>query len=389
MFFLVFLIVLLKLIFSPLGADGAEAQHPLFYLPDVFVLIASSFVLAKSKPSATRTKIIGFILLAFFFVFISSLANDKSFLASCQAAVKTLLPLFFLVAMLSAANNANAHAIYKCAHGLSLCILILSTLGFIFFAADANRGDSWLPAYFSGLHTSTYVLFGGVISAYACFKYKKSRANRLYLHFYFVFSLAMFTFGWGVRTILFSSILFFVSIYFSRIKIDPALTLICTFSFGIFLLITLMGFEIISFKEFDLYTSGRISMYGEKVDFISKFDFFDWMWGRGAGSDLMISDVWWWAKKGSHNDFLTLFVENGTIFMISLLSVFYLIYTRYCVSAEQKSILVVILFSSLVSNGYLTRPMPFYCLIFPFIIFSYRLTPTRKPLTLTSLERFR
>ena len=33
--------------------------------------------------------------------------------------------------------------------------------------------------------------------------------------------------------------------------------------------------------------------------------------GKGSGSDLVFTEVWWWDHKGSHNDFISLFI-NGS-----------------------------------------------------------------------------
>ena len=117
-------------------------------------------------------------------------------------------------------------------------------------------------------------------------------------------------FGWGVRTILISFLLFHILYYLSIKNIgNPFSNFLKIFITLLVLIVILLQTNIISFDNIDLVSSGRISMYYEKFSLIRNFSITEVLLGKGFGSDLIFTDVWWWDTKGSHNDFITIFLK--------------------------------------------------------------------------------
>lgn len=379
----IFFAILAKLTISPLFNDTTHLQSNsiALYTPDALIIISACFALTRKKPTKSILKAIACMLIAVSTVITSSIINEKPIAQAIQNLLKTISPLLLLLATLSIAKEKNSLSIYKHTKALSISIILLTILGFLFLPPSLNRGKVWLPAYFSGLHTSAYVILGGLLCAYSCYKFNKSNQNKLILLFYGTTTLSLLLTGWGVRTGVLSLLMFAISIHLSRIKIDPLATLIISTTLSVALTITIISLELISYQEFDFFTSGRLSMYSEKIQFLSNYNVYEWLFGKGYGSDLMLSSIWWWAEKGSHNDFLTFLTENGMTFLASLAFMIFIFYYKILKKPEQKAVMVIIVLSSLVSNGYLVRPLPFYCIIFPLALFALtskntKITPT-------------
>ena len=119
----------------------------------------------------------------------------------------------------------------------------------------------------------------------------------------------------------------------------------------------------------DLLTSGRLSMYDEKFSLIKNFTITEFLIGKGYGSDLIFTEEWWWAALGSHNDFISLFFENGLLFlflfMITLINIYKLFQSNL-----GRCIFLTIIFTSIVSTGFFVRPMSMYIMVMVFIILS-------------------
>ena len=104
-------------------------------------------------------------------------------------------------------------------------------------------------------------------------------------------------------------------------------------------------------------------MYGEKVIQLSENSLFSWVAGNGSGSDLIETDVWWWAAKGAHSDLITFLVEGGLVYLLCTLFVMYKLYSSF-ERSNSRFIIIALLFTSTFSNGYLVRPLAAYLLFF-------------------------
>jgi hypothetical protein len=171
-------------------------------------------------------------------------------------------------------------------------------------------------------------------------------------------------FGYNVRTPLLMYLLYAITmVYLVPDIIFKALIL----RFLIFAPLILL-FIILSVDLNEL-SSGRIDMYIEKANQLFEFGFIDWLFGKGAGSDLIASDVWWWEKKGAHSDLITYLVENGIVYLLF----FALLFLRLTLIKKKAniiymSILIGGLITSTISNGIFSRPIAAYLF---FIVLAY------------------
>ena len=110
-------------------------------------------------------------------------------------------------------------------------------------------------------------------------------------------------------------------------------------------------------------------MYGEKIDQLAGYNFFEWLFGKGSGSDLIITEIWWWEKKGAHSDVITFLIENGIIYLLLFI---YMFIKLAILSVKVNLIYLVILlgclFSSTISNGIFSRPIAGYIM---FMVLAY------------------
>ena len=109
-------------------------------------------------------------------------------------------------------------------------------------------------------------------------------------------------------------------------------------------------------------------MYIEKYHQLSRNTLAAWFIGNGYLSDLILTDVWWWAPKGAHSDFITFLVEGGIFYLGGF---FYCIRTLMKMHANlpEKLIVVAILSTSMFSNGVFARPIAAYLLSLVFVIY--------------------
>jgi hypothetical protein len=117
-------------------------------------------------------------------------------------------------------------------------------------------------------------------------------------------------------------------------------------------------------------------MYVEKLNSLRSYSFIEWLFGKGYGSDLVSTEVWWWSKKGSHSDIITFIIENGLVY----LSLFVLLFARLITLSRKLNLLffaiiIGLLISSTISNGVIVRPTAGYVL---FIVLAYIYVNTEK-----------
>jgi len=365
MIILFYFLILIKLIISPLSL---KFNNFLIYLPDLFLVIVCIIFFLKET---NRKKIFLFYLIfvQILIVIISSLVNDLSIISSVQNISRTLLPLAILVFLINEPRISLAYNLDKLGFYLCLAVIILSVYAFLNFEPEINRGLILLPSYFGGVHTSSYILLSSFFILFTIyFKNQNNFKIKLFYITYIILCFYMFSIGWAVRTILLSIILFFY-LYFFSFKINKGPIKSFTFLFVLILIILLIlnTFNLLDFQNLDQFSSGRLSMYKEKLILISNFSLKEFFLGKGYGSDLIFSQVWWWAEKGSHNDYITLFYENGILFMIIFLILLNKLYKLLSTNIE-KSLFIIILFTSFISNGFLTRPIAMYLIILSFLI---------------------
>ena len=302
--------------------------------------------------------IISFIM--FFLNIITGIINQKAIIESLNYTFKLFVPIY-LFCFLIMYNKTTYFEIKKVVFRTIYLCVILTIIAIIFFNPSFNRLRNYLPIYFDGIHTHSYVL----VSIFIGLSFKLYVLKKYYtMVIFFFLSILFMYFGYNVRTPLLMYLLYAITmVYLVPDIIFKALIL----RFLIFAPLILL-FIILSLDLNEL-SSGRIDMYIEKANQLFEFGFIDWLFGKGAGSDLIASDVWWWEKKGAHSDLITYLVENGIVYLLF----FALLFLRLTLIKKKAniiymSILIGGLITSTISNGIFSRPIAAYLF---FIVLAY------------------
>ena len=317
-----------------------------------FALVASWFV----KPMSNNAKSVVYAVGALFFLnFITWTVSDVSFVDQSRIFLKTILPILCLLLFIDLAKNKPYRYIFI-VKGTGLVVLACTMYGFMFFDPEYNRLEQWQPAYFSGLHTTAYVW---VAMCFLVILLQKKITTMVA-----VWVISMIAIGevWGVRTAQAAILLYGIFTLYDHVpskylktsaKILPII--------GILLGAAYLYVSPSMQDLLDQFMSGRISMYGEKINQLYNSSVTAVLFGGGAGSDLITTDIWWWAKKGSHNDYFTIFVEQGVVY-IGVFVIVLSFLVKLVAIKQQKNILLVYMVISLFSNGIMVRPLAAYIL---------------------------
>lgn len=310
-----------------------------------------------------------FWLLLFFFVLSTLMYTNAGGGAAISQHLKVYLPLLFFSMLASYFHRNKASAI-----GFSRLIAIITAfllvLGLLILPVSMNRMEVWWPSYFGGLHTTAYMAMAVLFISYA-FVLNGRLSGRTFVVISALILLCIF-FGWGVRTAASAIVLLIFFVYLRKVKLGNAPLLLLSFPLMILGMIFILVF-VVGTDEFDYLTSGRISMYQDKFKQLAGNSMINWLIGNGAGSDLIETDIWWWAAKGAHSDLLTFLVEGGVGYLLVTLAVIVKIY-KLLGKSEARFFLFVFVFTSTFSNGYFTRTLPAYVFLFSLALafaFSY------------------
>ena len=101
--------------------------------------------------------------------------------------------------------------------------------------------------------------------------------------------------------------------------------------------------------------SGRIGTWLGRIDLLSRRDVPTLLFGSGPGSDRFVSEIWWWEKKDSHNDFLTIILESGLVGFLAVLLFLFLLFRR--LGRDGLPLAWFLLSGSSLSNALLQRPI--------------------------------
>jgi hypothetical protein len=94
------------------------------------------------------------------------------------------------------------------------------------------------------------------------------------------------------------------------------LAVLLVVAFGLALALVPLLFGIIHLPTWDEMvemSSGRVSMWLQKAAILADSSLAEWLFGHGEGSDWIVSEVWWWSAKDSHNDFIRLLNQQGLV----------------------------------------------------------------------------
>ncbi|MDB9805161.1 hypothetical protein OAC12_03395 [Porticoccaceae bacterium] len=319
----------------------------------LIVLLNGRYILKKAHPVLFAGALAAGAHLLSTIIFDS---RYNSPLTSISYSLGTLLPFALLVVIVRFCRGYPSQ--FNRLAGLS-CIFIVA----IFLVSAAildpydNRGVPWWGIYMHGLHSTAYVFGAAVVYlAVICIRSQNlvSAVGLLSGGF-----LCLFL-GWGVRSASFAVLILLIGILWRKMhmpSVFKAMVILSAFM-SVILVLTLA----VEPEDLSQVSSGRTVMYAAKVLQLLDNSALAWIIGNGAGSDLIESDIWWWAAKGAHSDVITFLVEGGIISLISIMYCCYWVFIR--VDYHGKLIMVGLLFTSVISNGYLVRPEAAYLLCF-------------------------
>jgi hypothetical protein len=307
---------------------------------------------------------------------ITGLINNVSILQSLTLTLKLLSPFMLFCALVIYQNKKGENIKPFLIKIFKLCAF-LSLIAIIFFNPTFNRLQNFLPIYFDSIHTHSYILVS-IFIGIGYFLYREEKIYSMIL--FLIISFLFFWLGYNVRTSLIMYLIYIVTMFFLVSNIFKVLFVkLLIFIPLIIVLVLLIKSEL----DINELSSGRTSMYSDKIDQLSTYNFVEWMFGRGYGSDLILTDVWWWDKKGAHSDFITFVVENGILFLIAFMVLFlFLITLLKKVNIIFVSIIFACFFSSIISNGIFVRPLASYvlCMVLAYIFYDIMTINKRKDL---------
>lgn len=291
----------------------------------------------------------------------TAIYNDLSLIQSLNLAFKICAPVYlFIVVMLH--YKQDPEGCRKTMLYFFIYCFVLILIGLAIFDVSFNRDKNRLPVYFNGIHTHCYII--AVISMGFCTLLRK--ANPWLLYGFMVISFAFLVLGYNVRTAVVLYFLFIAATLYYKDAFFKN-----TFAKALAYVPFILGLALVYLRNFDFdkFSSGRLTMYEEKLNLLAEYSFLEYILGRGKGADLITTSEWWYAAKGSHNDYLTFLVEYGVLFTL----VFIALIASFILLKKRTSIMAAVLvlgyaITSAISNGLAVRPLAAYMF---FILLAY------------------
>ncbi|MHB2266474.1 O-antigen ligase family protein [Aliihoeflea sp. PC F10.4] len=238
-----------------------------------------------------------------------------------------------------------------------LCVAItLAALWPALTAAPVDYAGTLRPATFTGgpegVHSSGYVTAAALIGVMVLWQRRWLATGWSILLGAPLLTLVM---AYQVRTtwMMVAAYLITCLILHFRRQSRDAFWLLLPIGGMLALLIALAFSANVNFVEL---SSGRTSVYEERLDLIASRPVPELLFGTGPGSELLPSTVWWWEAKNSHNDFIDLTIQIGVLGLG--LFVLLLVTTGRVLDEARIPLYVMFVTSSLFSNGLLARPIP-------------------------------
>ena len=176
--------------------------------------------------------------------------------------------------------------------------------------------------------------------------------------FFLIFSFLVLYIGYNVRTALLMYIVYIFMLLFLMHDFFKYLWLQIVVLIPVLLLMVLFTIQSIDINKL---SSGRIEMYGDKFEILKEYNFLEFAFGKGAGSDFIKTESWWWEEMGSHSDFITYTVENGLIYLMAFITIiFSLLPYILKINLIFFTFILCYFISSIISNGIADRPLAGY-----------------------------
>lgn len=287
----------------------------------------------------------------------TEMLNNGYLIYALFGVLKFIVPFLFLFVLLKG-YDTNPELVMGWIKFIVFLIFFLSAVGLALLEREPNRGELFLPPYFLSLHQSAYTLLMAAVAAYflgvgKLIPFRLALALTLY-------AVGMIFFGWGVRTAMVSWVVFavlenFRSDFKKWFAAYVFLTIGVLVMFVTFLLFGAGGFD---YEQLVHFSSGRLDMWGLKLGMFSDSTLLEMLFGHGAGSDIVKSDIWWWAAKDSHNDYLRILTENGIFGLTIAVSFLLSIYMAFRQRIFILPLIAMFTATGLFSNGLFFRPVP-------------------------------
>ena len=228
--------------------------------------------------------------------------------------------------------------------------------GLVLLPPSLNRGgEEFWPVYFASLHTTSYLIV--VCAGLSLYLYEGGHLGRRLLTALALFSIVLVFHGWGVRTSMVAAVAFGVVYLIQASRMAPLAFFVLT-AFGLAVAFVPLLFGLIhlpSWDEMVELSSGRVSMWLQKIDILANSSLLEWLFGHGEGSDWIVSEVWWWSAKDSHNDFIRLLNQQGLLGLGGVLLVL-AVWARIFPPGVAAPLLAALVASTAFSNGIMFRP---------------------------------
>lgn len=271
---------------------------------------------------------------------------------SLSEAIRELAPMLALIAyVVGSARIRQKTLLFWC------FVLLASAVGHALLLPNVYLTPSYrLAPFSSGMHTSAYV----VASISICIWNIRSNSKVYgFVRIMMWGACVALLFGYGVRTAQLLLLVYFF-LEFCRLVILPrfgtmfSLSLVVSAILTVFPVSLAVIYFLYGFDQLSTFTSGRLANYIQRFDLIGERDLLQFLLGTGPGSDRLVTDVWWWEEKDSHNDLIHLLWVGGAL---SLCALFGLLYATWKIERRHFSAFVVaLLLTSASSNALLARP---------------------------------
>lgn len=369
----IYLLVGMKLVAAVLLGENEEgAQSGLALLPklvDGLIVLMGIAGLALAPSTKRKWRVIALVAALLTMAAASQLIAGRALAEVWLTLAKFIAPLLVLSACLL---NQNATGGAASARAIVWWVVALAVAGLAFVEPSFRNGQEWLPAYFSGAHTSAYV---GIFTVCIAVTVRDREWWRLFPALPVVALLYMVVLGWGVRTAIFSAAIAIAYIVFKRASSNHKLLLA---SLGSLAILSLGVFALasghVTSASLEEFSSGRTSVWLSRLGQIGSRSPVEWLLGTGIGSNVTYSEVWWWELKDSHNDFLAVAYEQGAVGLGLTLMFMLSVYRLGPRSMAWNAVWLMYLVCSVLSNGLMFRPTAAYVFVLAALA-AYRSAP--------------
>jgi len=320
-----------------------------------FFLVGIGILLIPFQSYKIKNKLDLYLYIFIFYIVILTIVN-RSFIEIEYSILYVIPFLLFFIRKKEAFQVTFFELKYFIIIILMAFVMLVMTPKIIF----AGR-EIFMPII-NGPHTTTYSIL--IFYFFIFLGYQKNMLTKI-TFFFITIIVFVIVFGYKARNAELALIMFFTTYYFYKSKLDNNLRNIILFLlFNIFLFL-IYAINVFYNPDWNEISSGRLFVWLERINIALSYEWEKLLLGGGYGADLMYTTQWWWEKKASHNDLLSLVFNSG---LFSLILFLVIVSKLFQFSNNfQKAILVFLIVTSLTNTGYLGRPIQFFYLVIIYI----------------------